>query len=173
MDLRGFPQKRRALTNYANEPPVGESRAVSLRRVEDKLVRLASGLHPSAGTHRMLIRLTAVLAMSLTLTLPLRPAQAAPIETMRELPSAFVPCWSPPSGSGGLEATVRFSLKRSGHLLGEPRISYSRLGTDEDLNRAFTASVLKSLEDCTPVEFSDSFGGAIAGRVLSLRFHGR
>jgi hypothetical protein len=40
---------------------------------------------------------------------------------------ALSECWQPPPGSAGMEVTVRFSLKRSGAIVGEPRITYSRL----------------------------------------------
>ena len=39
--------------------------------------------------------------------------------------------------------------------------------------RAFVASALTALDRCTPVAITDDFGGAIAGRILTVRFRSR
>ncbi|WP_246135864.1 hypothetical protein [Mesorhizobium intechi] len=69
-----------------------------------------------------------------------------------------------------MSLTLQFSLRRNGTLIGKPRATYSDLGTDPQLGRAFVASILKALDDALPLPFSDSMGGAIAGRMLAPRF---
>ncbi|WP_246691810.1 MULTISPECIES: hypothetical protein [unclassified Mesorhizobium] len=69
-----------------------------------------------------------------------------------------------------MSLTLQFSLRRNGTLIGRPRATYSDLGADPQLSRAFVASILKALDDALPLPFSDSMGGAIAGRMLAPRF---
>ncbi|MER9564271.1 hypothetical protein [Mesorhizobium sp. M0571] len=69
-----------------------------------------------------------------------------------------------------MSLTLRFSLRRDGTLIGKPRATYSDLAADERLNRAFVASILKALDKALPLPFSESMGGAIAGRMLAPRF---
>ncbi|WP_292890520.1 hypothetical protein [Mesorhizobium sp.] len=66
--------------------------------------------------------------------------------------------------------TLRFSLRRDGTLIGKPRATFSKLGQDDRLNKAFVASVLEALDKALPVPFTESMGGAIAGRILSPLF---
>ncbi|ESY83080.1 hypothetical protein X740_03825 [Mesorhizobium sp. LNHC221B00] len=93
-----------------------------------------------------------------------------PIDTIEEMSKAIFACWKPPAGTVGMSLTLQFSLRRNGTLIGKPRATYSDLGTDARLSRAFVASILKALDDALPLPFSDSMGGAIAGRMLIPRF---
>lgn len=94
----------------------------------------------------------------------------APVSTLREIGPALTACWEPPADVPGSEVTVRLSLRRDGHMLGEPRVTYSRLtGSIEDRKR-FLASVLAGIAACLPVNITDSLGGSIAGRALTIRF---
>ncbi|TIT04364.1 MAG: TonB C-terminal domain-containing protein [Mesorhizobium sp.] len=94
----------------------------------------------------------------------------APIDTINEMFSAIFACWEPPPGTAGMTLTLQFSIRRNGTLIGKPRATYSRLGNDGALNRAFVASVLDALDKALPLPVSDSMGGAIAGRTLFPRF---
>ncbi|MBZ9705566.1 cell envelope integrity protein TolA [Mesorhizobium sp. B3-2-1] len=96
-----------------------------------------------------------------------------PIDTIKEMSDAIYACWQPPPGTAGMSLTLRFSLRRNGTLIGKPRATYSDLGTDSQLGRAFVASIIKALDDALPLPFSDGMGGAIAGRMLSPRFTAR
>jgi hypothetical protein len=93
-----------------------------------------------------------------------------PVNTIKEMFSAIYVCWEPPPGSAGMSITLQFSLRRQGTLIGKPRATYSNLGGDEALNRAFVASILAALDKALPLPLSDSMGGAIAGRMLAPRF---
>ncbi|MGX7872539.1 hypothetical protein ACVDG5_006490 [Mesorhizobium sp. ORM6] len=93
-----------------------------------------------------------------------------PVNTIKEMTDAIHACWKPPPGTAGMSLTLQFSLRRNGTLIGKPRATYSDLGTDAQLSRAFVASILKALDDALPLPFSDSMGRAIAGRMLAPRF---
>ncbi|MER8443237.1 TonB C-terminal domain-containing protein [Mesorhizobium sp. M1066] len=93
-----------------------------------------------------------------------------PVDTIREMSDAIYACWKPPPGTAGMSLTLRFSLRRDGTLIGKPRATYSDLGADAQLSRAFVASILKALDEALPLPFSHSMGGAIAGRMLAPRF---
>lgn len=100
-----------------------------------------------------------------------RPCHSAdPVDTLKEMSDAIYACWKPPAGTAGMSLTLQFSLRRNGTLIGKPRATYSDLGTDTQLSRAFVASILKALDEALPLPFSDSMGGAIAGRLLAPRF---
>ena len=61
------------------------------------------------------------------------------------------------------------AFRRDGRVLGEPRITYRSPGPDEareDLRR----SVLAAVNRCASLAFSPSFGQAIAGRPVAIRF---
>jgi len=94
------------------------------------------------------------------------------INTMREVFQALQSCWRPPGGSGysGQEITVRLSFKRNGEVLGQPRITYYKAGTQAEQREPFTRSVREAFERCTPFPFTESFGAAIAGRIFAFRF---
>jgi hypothetical protein len=97
-------------------------------------------------------------------------SDARTLDQLRDLWPALSECWQPPPGSAGMEVTVRFSLKRSGAIIGEPRITYSKLWGSPEKQDAFRNSVISAIRKCTPLHISDGLGGAIAGRPLSLRF---
>ncbi|PBB68055.1 hypothetical protein CK228_13085 [Mesorhizobium sp. WSM4312] len=100
-----------------------------------------------------------------------RPCHSSePVDTLKEMSEAIYACWRPPAGTAGMSLTLQFSLRRNGTLIGKPRATYSDLGADPQLSRAFVASILKALDDALPLPFSDSMGGAIAGRMLAPRF---
>jgi hypothetical protein len=121
-------------------------------------------------------RILAAAAVALLLgTAPSQAAQPAcpspgPVNTLNEVWSAIVSCWTPPPGSAGMAITLTFSLRRNGTMIGQPRVTWSKLAGDETLQRGFVASVLDALDAALPLPLSDSMGGAIAGRPFALRF---
>lgn len=102
--------------------------------------------------------------------------EGAALERISDVAPALRRCWTPPVMDGpqaGAMATVRFSLRRDGTLFGQPRVTWETRGTDPDLRRRFTESVVAAVHDCTPMRLSPELGAAIAGRPMSIRFHGR
>ncbi len=104
---------------------------------------------------------------------PVQPrADARRIDRIADIFQAIKACWRPPAGSGfsGQEVTVRLSFKSTGEVLGQPRITYYKEGSEPELREPFTRAVREAFERCTPLPFTESLGRAVAGRVLSFRF---
>ena len=99
-------------------------------------------------------------------------AQAGRIERIRDVFPVIRSCWRLLKGAGlsGQQLTVGLSFKRSGELLGRPRITYAALSGDAEAQRRFAASVLAAFETCLPLPFSPALGAAIAGRPVTFRF---
>ena len=94
----------------------------------------------------------------------------ADVNSLSDLWKALGQCWNPPPSLDPLSATVRFSLNRNGDIIGQPAITYSQLGDDEGIRRAFVRSVLLALAQCTPLPLSPAFAEAFAGRPVTVRF---
>lgn len=71
-----------------------------------------------------------------------------------------------------MSLTLQFSLRRNGTLIGKPRATYSDLGTDARLSRAFVASILKALDDALPLPFSDKHGRGNRRAYADPSLHG-
>ncbi|HEV7258856.1 MAG TPA: hypothetical protein VGN82_13840 [Bosea sp. (in: a-proteobacteria)] len=105
-----------------------------------------------------------------------QPFEGETLDRLTDIAPALRRCWTPPPLDGpdtGVMATVRFSLRRDGSLFGQPRVMWETSKTDPDLRRRFTESVVAAVRACTPMRLSPPLGAAIAGRPLSIRFHGR
>jgi hypothetical protein len=92
-----------------------------------------------------------------------------PVGRIRELYPALRACWQPPGTSGRLETTIRVAFRRDGRVLGEPRVTYRSPGPD-GAREAMRRSVLAAVNRCASLAFSPSFGQAIAGRPVAIRF---
>jgi hypothetical protein len=69
-----------------------------------------------------------------------------------------------------MDITVRFSFNRGGEILGKPRITYeSATATDND-RLAYRVAVMEALQRCTPMPFTDSMAGAVAGHPFAIQF---
>jgi hypothetical protein len=97
------------------------------------------------------------------------PALAAPAETLNALFAQFRACIKLPAGAPAGDVTLRFSLRRDGALLGRPHIAFARLPADDTQKRAALEAVASAFDRCLPAQITDSLGGAVAGRPLSLR----
>ncbi len=109
-------------------------------------------------------------ALPSTLVATVRASQPASRETvgrLRDLAPALRACWDPPGGRG--EITLRLAFRRDGRVLGEPRVTWRGPGPDETRERV-RRSVLAGVASCAPLAFSPSFGQAIAGRPVAVRF---
>ncbi len=97
---------------------------------------------------------------------PARP----PINTLREIGPALFACWTPPSQVQSFQVTIRLSFKRTGEVLGQPAITFSAFNGDVADQKHIVSAILRALAACTPLNLTPSLGGAIAGRLFTLRF---
>ena len=98
-----------------------------------------------------------------------------PVNTIREAYARFGSCWKPPPASRAnpIDITVIVSFNRSGEILGHPRITYeSEAATDNDRVQ-YRIAVMEVLQRCTPMPFTESMAGAVAGRPFAVQFHNR
>lgn len=87
------------------------------------------------------------------------------------IPRRILACWSPPAGSpSDVEVTVRLTFSRTGDIVGQPRVTYVKAGSDETLRKAVSASILTAIQSCVPLRFTPGLGRAIAGRSFAIRF---
>jgi hypothetical protein len=117
---------------------------------------------------------------SLQLTIHSRdaePGEAAPpdttIDSIDELFAALRACWEPPAreqAREGVQMSVRFSFKRAGQLVGPPFVTYTTPGTDAATKQVYRKAITDSLDRCAPLRFSKTFGAAIAGQPISVRY---
>ena len=95
------------------------------------------------------------------------------LDTIGDLFSALRSCWSPPpadSARQGMQMTVRFSFKRSGEIIGTPRLTFATAGVSADTRAAYLKAIDASLAGCGPLKFTGGLGGALAGRPIAIRY---
>ena len=118
----------------------------------------------------------AILGIEITASNP-RPTQPKrPVNNLQDLMMAFGGCWSPPPADRSrqpIDVTFQVSFKRSGELFGKPRtINFSREVTPEERERYYQA-VAEAVERCSQMPFTESMGGAVAGRPFRINFQDR
>jgi len=102
-------------------------------------------------------------------------AEEQKVNTIREAIAKIGSCWKPPplSIANPIDITVIVSFNRSGEILGRPRITYeSEQATDND-RLQYRIAVMEALQRCSPMPFTDSMAGAVAGRPFAVQFHNR
>jgi hypothetical protein len=103
-------------------------------------------------------------------------AQEAKIDTLNGMFAALQRCWQAPAltrGAPGMQITVMVSFRRDGSIFGKPKITFeSEEGTDDE-RLAYRIAVMETLQRCTPLPLTESLGGAIAGRPMTMRFDDR
>ena len=103
-------------------------------------------------------------------------AEPEQVNTIREVFAKLKTCWKPPPASlanPGIDITVIVSFNRNGDILGHPKITYeSEQATDND-RLMYRIAVMEALQRCTPMPFSESMGGAVAGRPFAIPFRNR
>ena len=120
-------------------------------------------------------RLAGFAALALVSSLPGAEAQPGRVDSIKEAYARFGRCWKPPPASraNAIDITVIVSFDRAGEILGRPRITYeSEPATDND-RLLYRIAVMEALQRCTPMPFTESMAGAIAGRPFAIRFHHR
>jgi hypothetical protein len=95
------------------------------------------------------------------------------LDNIGDLFAALRSCWTPPpadTAHAGMQMSVRFSFKRSGEMIGSPRMTYFSEGASADTRAAYLKAINASLDSCLPLKFSGGLGGAIAGRPIAIRY---
>ena len=95
------------------------------------------------------------------------------LDTIGDLFAALRACWSPPPADAareGMQMSVRFSFKRSGEMIGPPRITYATAGVAADVRDTYLKAINASLDACLPLKFTGGLGGSLAGRPIAIRY---
>jgi len=139
-----------------------------LRRAVCALAALGAVLNADAALAQ---RLTLAIEIRGTNPNPARPT--APVNTLQELAAALAGCWSPPPADrerGPVDVIFQVSFKRTGELFGKPRIvEFARPVTPEERGRYY-AAVAEAIDRCSSMPFTETMGGAVAGRVFRVNF---
>jgi hypothetical protein len=69
-----------------------------------------------------------------------------------------------------MQMSVRFSFKRSGEMIGPPRMTFATSGAPADVRQTYLKAINASLDACIPLKFTDGLGGALAGRPIAIRY---
>src|SRR5262245_30202882 len=95
------------------------------------------------------------------------------LNTIRDVFSALRACWVPPEkdvARSGIQITLRLSFNSHGGLISEPRTTYVTPDTPPDVRQVYWDAATAALKRCTPLQFTDGLGGALAGRPFAIRF---
>jgi hypothetical protein len=95
------------------------------------------------------------------------------LDNIGDLFAALRSCWSPPpadTAREGMQMSVRFSFKRSGEIIGTPRLTFATAGVSADTRATYLNAINASLNACVPLKFTGGLGGALAGRPIMVRY---
>jgi hypothetical protein len=98
---------------------------------------------------------------------------ARKLDSIKDMFAALRACWVPPAESDakpGMQMSVRFAFKRTGEIIGTPRVTYTTPNTPGDVRDIYHNAITAALERCTPMRFTRGMGGAVAGRPIAIRF---
>ena len=95
------------------------------------------------------------------------------LDTLHDMYEALRACWPPPpqgAARPGMQMSVRLSFKRSGQMIGAPRLTYASPDAPPAARTAYHDAIMAALARCTPLPFSSGLGGAVAGRPIAIRY---
>ena len=95
-----------------------------------------------------------------------------PLNTLKAIEVALQACWIPPpinQARPGMQITVMMSFNRTGELFGQPKITFESVGASNDERLVYRIAVAQMLKRCTPLQFTDALGNAVAGRPFRMR----
>jgi hypothetical protein len=116
-------------------------------------------------------RLAYVLSVcGVTLLIAVSPSIAAPLKTMDDVGVALRACWKAPAGSKDSFATLSFSFKRDGTLIGPPRPTGIGVPGDAEAQKQFVDAAVAAVERCLPLDFSPALAAGIGGQVFTMQF---
>lgn len=112
-------------------------------------------------------------AAALLLSLSAAGAQVSPeqVNTIRDVYARLKSCWKPPSRAHPIDITVVVSFNHTGEILGHPRITYESVEATDNDRLLYRIAVMEALQRCTPMPFTETMAGAVAGRPFAVRFH--
>ena len=114
-------------------------------------------------------------AAALLLIAALCPARAEDkqVNTIKDVFEHLGTCWKPPPASRAkaMDITIIVSFNRSGAIMGRPRITYESPEADDNDRLAYRTAVMETLQRCTPMPFTESMAGAVAGHPFAIKFH--
>jgi hypothetical protein len=101
--------------------------------------------------------------------------QPGQVNTIRDVFARLGGCWKPPplSRANPIDITVVVSFNRSGEIIGHPRISYESEQASDSDRLQYRIAVMEALQRCTPMPFTETMAGAVAGRPFAIRFQNR
>ncbi|QND52245.1 hypothetical protein HB779_10230 [Phyllobacterium sp. 628] len=112
-------------------------------------------------------RVSLALAISL-FTTPY--AMAGPLNTMEDVGKAIQSCWSAPQGVQKSSVTLRFSFKRDGSLLGQPRAAAISIQGNDQARKSFVDAAMAAVTHCTPLSLSPALAQGIGGQIFTMQF---
>src|SRR5262245_2320377 len=95
------------------------------------------------------------------------------LNTIRDVFSALRACWVPPEkdvARPGTQITLRLSFNSHGGIISEPKTTYVTADTPPDVRQIYWNAATAAFKRCTPLQFTDGLGGALAGRPFAIRF---
>jgi hypothetical protein len=101
------------------------------------------------------------------------PGVAHKLDTIRDMFEALRACWVPPpevQERPGMQMSVRLSFKRTGEMIGPPRVTYTSPDAPSETRNVYHDAITAALDRCTPLPFTAGLGGALAGRPVAIRF---
>jgi hypothetical protein len=100
------------------------------------------------------------------------PIEPSRVDTLQQLYERLHNCWRPPPASKAEpeDITVVFSLERGGNIFGQPKITYESEQASDNDRLLYRVAVMEALQRCTPMPFSESMAGAVAGRTFRILF---
>jgi hypothetical protein len=119
--------------------------------------------------------LVAAAALLLGITGSAAQPQSDRVNTIREVFAHLRTCWIPPPATQArpIDITVVVSFNRAGEILGHPRITFESAEATDNVRLLYRIAVMEALQRCTPMPFTETMAGAIAGRPFAIQFHGR
>jgi hypothetical protein len=115
------------------------------------------------------------IAVALLLITAVCPAHAEDkqVNTIKDVFEHLGTCWKPPPASRAkpMDITIIVSFNRSGEIMGRPRITYESPEANDNDRLVYRVAVMEALQRCTPMPFTESMAGAVAGHPFAVRFH--
>ena len=93
------------------------------------------------------------------------------LDTIGDLFAELRSCWSPPPpdvAHQGMQMSVRFSFRKSGEMIGPPRITFSSKDVPADTRDIYLKAINASLDACIPLKFTDGLSGALEQIPIKL-----